>query len=71
MQAQNAQRQGRGGMGGAQVIPGNEPRVQSMMNRLAGMGVDIEFGRNMQLHASGHAYRFAPATPPPPRLRLS
>lgn len=41
----------------AKVIPGNEPRVQSMMNRIAGHGADIAWGREERLHASGHAYR--------------
>ena len=41
----------------AQVIPGNEPRVQSMMNRLAHLGTNIAWGREERLHASGHAYR--------------
>lgn len=40
-----------------QVIPGNEPRVQSMMNRLAHLGTNIAWGREERLHASGHAYR--------------
>jgi len=41
----------------SKVIPGNEHAVQEMMNRLSALGVEIEFGRNTQLHASGHAYR--------------
>ena len=46
----------------AQVIPGNEPRVQSMLNRITGLGARLALsGRGDPLHASGHAYRCAPA----------
>jgi hypothetical protein len=45
-----------------QVIPGNEPKVQSMMNRLAHLGANIAWGREERLHASGHAYRCGSAS---------
>lgn len=41
----------------AKVIPGNETRVMSMMNRVAAQGTRIVMGRNENLHTSGHAYR--------------
>ena len=41
----------------AKVIPGNETRVQGMMNALAGLGPSIVDSRQDNLHTSGHAYQ--------------
>ena len=40
----------------AKAIPGNEKRVQKMLNSLSNLGALIVNGRNDGLHASGHAY---------------
>lgn len=40
----------------AKAIPGNEKRVQKMLNSLSNLGALIINGRNDGLHASGHAY---------------
>ncbi|KAH9325117.1 hypothetical protein KI387_005295, partial [Taxus chinensis] len=41
----------------ARMIPGNEPRVIKMMNRISELGPTIVMGRGEKLHTSGHAYR--------------
>ncbi|XP_057846342.2 ribonuclease J isoform X1 [Cryptomeria japonica] len=41
----------------ARIIPGNEPRVIKMMNRISELGPTIVMGRGEKLHTSGHAYR--------------
>ena len=41
----------------AKCIPGNEKRVQKMMNRISLLGPKIAMGRGDTLHTSGHAYR--------------
>ncbi|KAK9828609.1 hypothetical protein WJX72_001027 [[Myrmecia] bisecta] len=41
----------------ARVIPGNETRVQQMMNNIARLGPEIVSGHNSGLHTSGHAYQ--------------
>ena len=41
----------------AKVIPGNDPRVMQMMNRISALGPEIAMGRNENLHTSGHAYQ--------------
>eukprot|EP00793_Prasinoderma_coloniale_P002031 PRCOL_00002539-RA len=41
----------------AKCIPGNEKRVQKMMNKISLLGPKIAMGRGDCLHTSGHAYR--------------
>ncbi|KAK9820188.1 hypothetical protein WJX72_007275 [[Myrmecia] bisecta] len=41
----------------ARVIPGNQTRVQRMMNNIARLGPEIVQGRDSGLHTSGHAYQ--------------
>ena len=41
----------------ARVIPGNDPRVMQMMNRVSALGPEIAMGRSENLHTSGHAYQ--------------
>lgn len=41
----------------AKVIPGNESRVMSMLNRISEIGSTVVMGKTAGLHTSGHAYR--------------
>uniref|UniRef100_A0A1D2A1R4 Metallo-beta-lactamase domain-containing protein n=1 Tax=Auxenochlorella protothecoides TaxID=3075 RepID=A0A1D2A1R4_AUXPR len=41
----------------AKVIPGNDQKVMSMMNAIAGLGTQVIMGSGTNLHTSGHAYR--------------
>jgi mRNA degradation ribonuclease J1/J2 len=40
-----------------QIIPGNDTKVMSMMNRIAELGPEIAMSRDDNLHTSGHAYK--------------
>lgn len=41
----------------AKIIPGNDTKVMSMMNRIAELGPEIAMSRDDNLHTSGHAYK--------------
>lgn len=41
----------------SKIIPGNEKRISSIVNRLIQMGVEVITEKSYKVHVSGHAYR--------------